>query len=157
MSEQQHDDDESGEEAPGGDEPHPLRRIIRVLAIAVFVYVMVIEVILVIGFVCLLFGIEPGSWFVDIVYRSVERTMQPFRWVFAEIEFATGTDDQIESRIESAMVFAMIVYGIIALAAHDFAEWAGRPRRAEPSTDDATDLTTHETTDETTDEWSPDR
>lgn len=131
MSEQ-HDHDSSSEVASGDDEPHPLRRVVRLLAMAVFVYVVIVEVILLVGFVCLLFGIDPGSWFVDIVYRSVDRAMQPFRWVFAEIEFATGSDGDVPARIESAMVFAMIVYGIIALAAHDLAEWVGRPKRTAP-------------------------
>ncbi|MFW2332410.1 hypothetical protein [Ilumatobacter sp.] len=116
-------------EQPSGA-PHPLRRVVWLLAMAVFVYVMVVEVILAIGFVCLLFGIEPASWFVDVVYRSVDRTMQPFRWIFTAIEFGTGSNEEVQPRIESAMVFAMIVYGIIALAAHDLAEWVGRPRRS---------------------------
>lgn len=119
---------------PGGNgEPHPLRRVIRLLANVVFVYVLVVEAILLIGFVCLLFGIEPASWFVDVVYRSVDRTMQPFRWLFTAIEFGTGSSEEVQPRIESAIVFAMVVYGIIALAAHDLAEWVGRPRPAEPT------------------------
>ena len=113
------------------DEPHPLRRIVRVIAMLVFAYVMVVELILLIGFLCLLFGIEPASWFVDVVYRSVDRTMQPFRALFTAIEFGTGSTEEVTPRIESSIVFAMIVYGIIALAAHDLAEWVGRPRRSE--------------------------
>jgi len=114
-------------------EPHSLRRIVRVIAMLVFAYVMVVELILIVGFLCLLFGIEPASWFVDVVYRSVDRTMQPFRSLFTAIEFGTGSTDEVQPRIESSIVFAMIVYGIIALAAHDLAEWLGRPRRTEPA------------------------
>lgn len=120
-----------GDLDPG--ELHPLRRIVRVLAMLVFAYVMVVEVILLIGFVCLLFGIEPASWFVDIVYRSVDRTMQPFESLFTAVEFGTASSEEVQPRIESSIVFAMIVYGIIALAVHDLAEWVGRPRRPEPT------------------------
>lgn len=118
---------------PDEPHPHPLRRIVRVLAMAVFVYVMIVELILLVGFVCLLFGIEPASWFVDLVYRSVERTMHPFESLFTAIEFGTGSTENVQPRIESSITFAMIVYGVIALAAHDLAEWVGRPRRSESS------------------------
>jgi hypothetical protein len=90
---------------------------------------MLLEVVLLIGFVFLLIGIEPSSWFVDLVYRTVDRTMQPFRGLFTAVEFGTGSTEEVRPTIESSIVFAMIVYGIIALAAHDFAEWLGRSRR----------------------------
>ena len=109
--------------------PRPVLRGARWVAMAIYLYVMLIEVILVIGFVCLLFGVEPASWFADWVYRSVERTMQPFSGIFTAIEFGTGSTDEVMPTIESSILFAMIVYGIIALAAHDLIEWLGRPRR----------------------------
>jgi hypothetical protein len=109
--------------------PRPVLRLARWLAMGVYVYVMLIEVILLIGFVALLFGLEPGSWFVDWVYRSVDRTMQPFRGIFAAIGYGTSSTEEVAPTIESSIPFAMIVYGIIALAAHDLVEWLGRPRR----------------------------
>lgn len=112
-----------------GDGPRPLLTLARWLAIAVYVYVMLIEITLLIGFLLLLIGVEPASWFVDWVYRSVERTMQPFSGIFSAIEFGTGGAEQIEPTFESSIPFAMIVYGILALAAHDLVEWLGRPRR----------------------------
>lgn len=114
---------------PPSPSPHPLRRIVRLLATAIFFYVMLVEVVLLVGFVCLLVGIEPSSWFVDWVYRSVDRTMQPFRGLFTSIQFGTGSTEEVRPTVESSIVFAMIVYGIIALAAHDLAEWLGRPGR----------------------------
>lgn len=101
----------------------------RLLARAVLVYVVVVEVLLAIGFICLLFGIEPASWFVDVVYRSVERTMAPFRGLFTAIQFGTGSNEEVRPTIESSIPFAMIAYGIVGLAAHDLAEWIGRRRR----------------------------
>ena len=109
--------------------PRPVLTVVRWLALAIYLYVMVIEVILLIGFVMLLFGVEPSSWFADWIYRSVDRTMQPFRGIFAAIEFGTGSSEEIEPTIESSIPFAMIVYGIIALAAHDLVEWIGQSRR----------------------------
>ena len=71
---------------------------------------------------------SPGI-LVDLVYRTVDRTMQPFRGLFTAIEFGTGSTEDVRPTVESSIVFAMIVYGIIALAAHDLAEWLGRSRR----------------------------
>ena len=109
--------------------PRPVLRLARWIAMAIYLYVVLIEIILAIGFVMLLFGVEPASWFADWIYRSVDRTMQPFRGIFSAIEFGTGSTDEVKPAIESAIPFAMIVYGIIALAAHDLVEWLGRPRR----------------------------
>lgn len=103
---------------------------VRVLAIAVLVYVLIIEVLLAIGFVCVMFGVEPSSWIVDMVYRSVERVMAPFRGIFTAIEIGTGSSEPVEPAIESSIIFAMVVYGIIALVVNDLAEWIGRPRRS---------------------------
>jgi len=105
------------------------RRAIRFLANAIFLYVVVVEVLLLIGFICLVVGLEPASWFVDVVYRSVDRTMQPFRGMFTAIEFGTGANQEVRPTVESSIMFAMIVYGIIALASRDLVDWLGRPRR----------------------------
>jgi len=109
--------------------PGPVLRGVRVLSIAVLVYVLIIEVLLAIGFVCVLFGVEPSAWIVDVVYRSVERVMAPFRGIFSAIEFGTGSSEPVEPAIESSILFAMVVYGIIALVANDLAEWIGRPHK----------------------------
>lgn len=117
--------------AQGG--PGPVLRFARVLTTVVFAYTLVIEVVLLIGFVCLLFGLEPSSWFVDWIYRIVERTMQPFRGVFSAIDYGTGSDEEVRPAIESSIPFAMIVYGILALFAHDLVEWLGRRRDDQPA------------------------
>ncbi len=99
------------------------------LTTVVFAYTLVIEVVLLIGFVCLLFGLEPSSWFVEWIYRVVDRTMQPFRGIFSAIQYGTGSDVEVRPAIESSILFAMIVYGIVALVAHDLLDWLGRGRR----------------------------
>ncbi len=106
----------------------PVKRVARLLASAVFLSVLVIELVLLIGFVCLLFGIEPSTWLAEWVYRSVDRTMQPFRGIFTAVEFGTGGTTQVEPIVESSILFAMVVYGIVGLAAHDLIQWLGRSR-----------------------------
>jgi len=114
---------------PHRDETRPVLRAARLLAGAVFVYVVVVEITLVIGFVCLLVGAEPSDWLAEWIYRSVDRTMQPFRGLFTAIEFGTDGATKIEPVIETSILFAMVVYGIIALAAHDLVAWIGRAGR----------------------------
>ena len=114
---------------PTPKDPPPVLRVARLLAYAVFVYVVIVEVTLLIGFVYLLVGAEPSNWLAEWIYRSVERTMQPFRGMFTAIEFGLNGTTQVEPVVESSILFAMVVYGIIALAAHDLVEWLGRPRR----------------------------
>lgn len=107
---------------------HPIRRVARVVTWAVYVYVLVVEVLLLAGFVLLLFGVEPSSWLAAWTYRSVERAMGPFRGVFDDLDVAPG--DVVEPVVESSLVFAMVVYGIVALAARDLIDWlTPSPRR----------------------------
>lgn len=114
-----------GVEASG---ERPVRRIARVVTWVIYVYVVIVEVVLLIGFVCLLVGVEPSNWLAEWIYRSVDRAMGPYRGVFDSIEY--GENGEVDSVVESSIPFAMMVYGIIALAAHDLLEWLGRPRRA---------------------------
>ena len=122
--------DEPHPDDPTPQGPPPVLRVARLLAYAVFVYVVIVEVTLLIGFVCLLVGVEPSNWLAEWIYRSVDRTMQPFRGMFTAIEFGLGESSEIEPVVESSILFAMIVHGIIALAAHDLVQWLGRPRRS---------------------------
>ena len=116
----------SGDTDEGTGHRRPVLRTARLLSYAVFGYVMIVEVVLAIGFVCLLVGVEPASWFVDLVYRSVDRAMAPFRGMFPSTSLESS--EEVDPILESSILFAMVVYGIIALAAHDLAEWIGRPR-----------------------------
>ena len=109
--------------------PSPVLRAARLLAAAVFVYVVIVEITLLIGFVCLLVGAEPSNWLAEWIYRSVDRTMRPFRGMFTAIEFGLNGTAEVEPVVESSILFAMVVYGIIALAAHDLVAWLGRSRR----------------------------
>jgi hypothetical protein len=82
----------------------------------------VVEIILLLGFVLLLFGANPSAGFTEWVYRNLDRVMAPFRGIFTPIELGvTGGD--IPSIFETSVLFAMIVYGIVALCFSAIIGW----------------------------------
>ena len=95
------------------------RRIVlwfsRAITFLIYLYVLFVEVILLMGFLLLLGGANPSSPFVEWVYRSLDRAMRPFRGIFASIELGiTGND--VPSIFDTSVLFAMIMYGILAIA-----------------------------------------
>ena len=80
------------------------------------------EIILFIGFVLLLFGANPSAGFTEWAYRNLDRVMEPFRGIFTPIELGT-TSGNVESVFETSVVFAMIIYGIVALAFSVLIPW----------------------------------
>ena len=111
------------------DEPVNEHRFERTMAVigrlmtwVVYAYVVIVEIILFLGFLLLLFGANPASSFVEWVYRSVDRAMRPFRGIFEPIELGvTGND--VPSVFESSIVFAMVIYGLVALALSGLIHW----------------------------------
>lgn len=105
---------------------HPIRRatlwLSRGVSFVVYAYLLVVEVILFLGFLLLLLGANPSSSFVDWVYRSLDRTMRPFRGIFEPVELGV-TQANVSSIFETSVVFAMIVYAILALVIHAFMAW----------------------------------
>ena len=94
----------------------------RLMTWVVYAYVIVVEIILFLGFLLLLLGANPSSGFVEWVYRSVDRAMRPFRGIFEPIELGvTGND--VPSIFESSIVFAMVIYGLVALALSGLIHW----------------------------------
>ncbi len=88
--------------------------IIRVISYLVYIYLVVVEIILLLGFVLLLFGANPTASFTQWVYRNLDRVMSPFRGIFTPIELGvTGSD--VPAVFETSVLFAMIIYGIVAL------------------------------------------
>lgn len=97
----------------------------RGLGYLVYAYVIVVEIILTLGFVLLLFGANPSVSFVDWIYRNLDRVMQPFRGIFTPVELGTPETGQVESILETSVLFAMIIYGIVAVAVHALITWLG--------------------------------
>ena len=101
----------------------------RIIGYFVYAYLIVVEIILLLGFVLLLFGANPSAGFTEWVYRNLDRVMAPFRGIFTPIELGvTGSD--IPSIFETSVLFAMIVYGIVALCFSALIGWlTGRLRQ----------------------------
>ncbi len=113
----------------------PLRRfalwLSRAISTVVYVYFLIVEIILALGFFLLLLGANPTSGFVDWVYRSMDRAMQPFRGIFSTIELGQ-MPNEVESVFETSVLFAMIVYAILVLAISALVDWlAQRAARLE--------------------------
>lgn len=87
--------------------------------VVVFVYAVVTLclVLLALGFVLQLFGASTTADFTEWVYRSVDRIMEPFRGMFPSRELGEG------SIVDFSLLFAMIVYSIVAIALHALVSW----------------------------------
>jgi hypothetical protein len=114
---------------------HPQRRVVlwgaRAIGYVVYAYLALTEIVLALGFFLLLFGANPDPPFVQWAYRSLDRAMEPFRGIFTSIELGqTGND--VEAVLDTSVLFAMVVYGIIAWAVHAGIVWlSGRLERLE--------------------------
>lgn len=104
----------------------PLKRgsiwIARAVSYLVYAYLLVVEAILLIGFLLLLFGANPSSSFVEWAYRNLERAMRPFRGIFAPVEIGIAGND-VEAIFDTSIMFAMIMYAIVAIAVSALIAW----------------------------------
>ncbi len=96
--------------------------IVRAISYLVYFYLIVVEIILFLGFFLLLFGANPSAGFTEWVYRNLDRVMAPFRGIFTPIELGTTSND-VPAVFETSVLFAMIVYGIVALALSALIGW----------------------------------
>lgn len=96
--------------------------ITRAISYLVYAYLVVVEIILLMGFLLLLFGANPTAGFTEWVYRNLDRVMSPFRGIFTPIELGAGGSD-VPSIFETSVVFAMIIYGIVALLLSALIGW----------------------------------
>jgi uncharacterized protein YggT (Ycf19 family) len=97
--------------------PLSLMRIARALTYLVYAWVIVSLVILTFGFFLLLFGANPDAAFAAWVYRGLERVMAPFRGIFEAVRLDG------RSVLDVSVLFAMIVYGIVAMVLHGVIGW----------------------------------
>jgi uncharacterized protein YggT (Ycf19 family) len=98
----------------------PAYRISRVLILFVYAFAIACIVILAMAFFLQLFNANTTAPFVDWVYRAARRIMQPFRGIFPSVEGEQG------SVFDVSMLFAMFMYGLLALAAHGLIDWIDR-------------------------------
>jgi uncharacterized protein YggT (Ycf19 family) len=97
--------------------PLAVARVARAMTYLVYAFVLVALVLLLLGFFLLLFGANPHTPFAEWVYRSLERVMEPFRGLFEPV----ALDGR--SVLDVSVLFAMIVYGLVALLLHALIEW----------------------------------
>ena len=91
--------------------------IARALTYVVYGFVIVAMVILLLGFFLLLFGANPDAPFAEWLYRGLHRVMAPFRGLFEPVRLDG------RSVLDVSILFAMIVYGIVALGLHALIDW----------------------------------
>ena len=102
-------------------EPQPARiatvRIAKVLVWFVYLLLMYAVIILGLAFFLLLFNANPDAGFAEWVYRSADRVLEPFRGIFPTVEQGQG------SVVDFSILFAMLVYAIIAMIVHAVIDW----------------------------------
>ena len=98
----------------------PAYRVSRALILFVYGFAIACIVILAMAFFLQLFNANTTAPFVDWVYRAAKRIMLPFRGIFPSVEGEQG------SVFDVSMLFAMFMYGLLALAAHGLIDWIDR-------------------------------
>ncbi|HEY3212522.1 MAG TPA: hypothetical protein VGL16_04880 [Actinomycetota bacterium] len=98
----------------------PVYWISRAIILFVYGFAIACIVILAIAFFLQLFNANQTAPFVDWVYRAARRIMQPFRGIFPSVEGEQG------SVFDVSMLFAMFMYGLLALGAHGLIAWIDR-------------------------------
>ncbi len=89
----------------------------RALVYFVYFFLVVTLVILTFAFFLQLFGANPDASFTEWVYRAAKRVMAPFRGIFEPVDL-NG-----QSTLNTSILFAMIVYGIVAIAVRALIDW----------------------------------
>ena len=102
--------------------------VARVVSYLIYFYVIVVEIILLIGFFLLLFGANPSAGFTQWAYRNLDRVMAPFRGIFTPIQLGT-TSGNVEAVFDTSVLFAMIVYGILAMLLGALTRWVSQRLR----------------------------
>lgn len=96
----------------------------KVLLWFVYAWLIVNLVLLLLAFTLRLLGANPAASFTDWVYRSVARTMAPFRGMFEPL----ALNDQ--SVLDTSLLFAVIIYSLAALFLRSAIDWV--TKRATP-------------------------
>ena len=93
-------------------------RFAKGLVWLIYAYFVVALIILALMFFLQLFNASTTAEFTRWVYRSGDRVMEPFRGIFP-----TKDVGESGSIIDFAVLFAIIVYGILAMLAHALVQW----------------------------------
>ena len=95
-------------------------RFAKILTWLVYAYFVLELIVLVLAFFLLLFNASETADFTQWVYRSAGRAMEPVRGIFPSAVSSNG------SVIDFAVLFAIIVYGILAMLTQSLIHWLDR-------------------------------
>ena len=95
-------------------------RLAKVLPWIVYAYLLLEVIVLTLAFFLLLFNASTGAEFTQWVYRSADRALEPFRGIFPSATADNG------SVLDFAVLFAIIVYGILAMLTQSLIHWIDR-------------------------------
>ena len=92
-------------------------RIARALTYLVYACAIVTVVLLMLGCILELLGANPDAPFAEWLYQGLGRAMAPFRGLFEPVRLDG------RSVLDPSILFAMLVYGIVAFALGGLIGW----------------------------------
>ncbi len=95
-------------------------RLAKILPWLIYAYLLLEVIVLTLAFFLLLFNASTEADFTQWVYRSADRALEPFRGIFPSATADNG------SVLDFAVLFAIIVYGILAMLAQSVIHWIDR-------------------------------
>ena len=95
-------------------------RLAKILPWLIYAYLLLEVIVLTLAFFLLLFNASTEADFTQWVYRSADRALEPFRGIFPSATADNG------SVLDFAVLFAIIVYGILAMIALSVIHWIDR-------------------------------
>lgn len=95
-------------------------KLTRFVTWVVYAVILAKVAVLITAFLLRLAGANPEAGFADWVYRSAERSMDPFRGIFPTRELDN------ESVLDLSLLFAVLVYLVLAFLVDALLRWLGR-------------------------------
>ena len=92
----------------------------RLFTLFIYVVFLAYAVIVGIAFVLQLLGANPDADFADWIYRAAANITEPFRGIFP----TTQVSDR--STFNASLLFALIVYLVVAVILHGIVDWLAR-------------------------------
>ena len=99
-------------------------KAVRVVVWIVYALVMATAILLTLDFMLRLFGANSTNSFVQWVYGSTDRAMQPFRGIFPTKQLGDSS-----SALDFSVLFAAIFYFVLAIAVDILLRWLSRRLR----------------------------
>lgn len=96
--------------------------LVRAIGYLIYAYLVIVEVILLVGFILKLFGANPSAGFVEWWYRGLDRVMAPFRGIFTPIELGT-TGNDVGAVLDTSILFAMVIYAVLMVFLRGGIDW----------------------------------